>query len=403
MAKAKNKRRADGLYSVQLTIGTNPNGTPKRKTFYGHTMKEVEAKRAAYEERLRRGTLAANEKATFEEVARAWLIYKQGQLGTSASSIKRFKRYASIVDNQLAPLLPRQVKELKPADLDMILAAYAQQGKAKKTLKEFRQTARQIIDYAMENDIVFRNVFAKVKLPAAPEQEREALTDEQRALVTAHWEGHRAGVGALIMLYCGLRRGELIPLTWKDIDLDKKTITVNKSASTASNTFTVKPGAKTEAGCRVVDIPDCILPALTRAKAAAGGFLVMPGADGAMLSGTGYTRLWESYMHYLNLCAGGRDKVRTKNENGKAAFTPAIQAMEPFTAHQLRHTYATMLYDAGVDPKSAQRLMGHASLEMTLKIYTHLSQRKKADSIGKLNAYLGDQDGGLKNEAVKMQ
>lgn len=403
MAKAKNKRRADGLYSVQITIGTNPSGSPKRKTFYGHTMKEAEAKRAAYEERLRKGTLAANEKATFEEVARAWLIYKQGQLGTSASSIKRFKRYASIVENQLAPLLPRQVKELKPADLDMILAAYAQQGKAKKTLKEFRQTARQIIDYAMENDIVFRNVFAKVKLPAAPEQEREALTDEQRALVTAHWEGHRAGVGALIMLYCGLRRGELIPLTWKDIDLDKKTITVNKSASTASNTFTVKPGAKTEAGCRVVDIPDCILPALTRAKAAAGGFLVMPGADGAMLSGTGYTRLWESYMHYLNLCAGGRDKVRTKNENGKAAFTPAIRAMEPFTAHQLRHTYATMLYDAGVDPKSAQRLMGHASLEMTLKIYTHLSQRKKADSIGKLNAYLGDQDGGLKNEAVKMQ
>ena len=122
-----------------------------------------------------------------------------------------------------------------------------------------------------------------------------------------------------------------------------------------------------------------------------------------MLSGTGYTRLWESYMHYLNLCAGGRDKVRMKNENGKAAFTPAIQAMEPFTAHQLRHTYATMLYDAGVDPKSAQRLMGHASLEMTLKIYTHLSQRKKADSIGKLNAYLGDQDVGLKNEAVKTQ
>ena len=61
MAKAKNKRRADGLYSVQLTIGTNPNGTPKRKTFYGHTVKEAEGKRAEYEEKLRHGTLAANE------------------------------------------------------------------------------------------------------------------------------------------------------------------------------------------------------------------------------------------------------------------------------------------------------------------------------------------------------
>ena len=50
-----------------------------------------------------------------------------------------------------------------------------------------------------------------------------------------------------------------------------------------------------------------------------------------------------------------------------------------------------MLYDAGVDAKSAQTLMGHASLEMTLKICTHLSQRKKADSIGKLNDYLNGQ------------
>lgn len=205
------------------------------------------------------------------------------------------------------------------------------------------------------------------------------------------------------MLYCGLRRGELIPLTWKDIDLDKKTITVNKSASTASNIFTVKPGAKTAAGCRAVDIPDCIIPALRQAKASAESLLVLPGAEGGLLTNQGWKRLWDSYTHYLNLCAGGRDKVRTKNENGKAAFTPAIQAVEPFTAHQLRHTYATMLYDAGVDPKSAQRLMGHASLEMTLKIYTHLSQRKKADSIGKLNAYLGEQTDRLKNEAVKMQ
>ena len=50
-----------------------------------------------------------------------------------------------------------------------------------------------------------------------------------------------------------------------------------------------------------------------------------------------------------------------------------------------------MLYDAGVDAKSAQALMGHASLEMTLKIYTHLSQRKKTDSIGKLNDFLNGQ------------
>lgn len=377
MAKAKNKKRADGLYKVSLTIGTNENGTPKRTYFYGHTVKEAEGKRAEYQESLRRGTLAANEKATFRDVAAAWLVYKRGQLGEKG--LKQFTRYQSIVDNQLKPLHSRRVKELKPADLDMILSEYAQEGKAKKTLIYYKQTASQVMDYAIENDLAFRNVFAKVKIPAAPETERKPLTDEQVRLVAEHWEGHRAGVGALLMLYCGLRRGELIPLTWADIDLEHKALTVNKSVHTVSNTFIVKQGAKTAAGERVVDIPDCIIPALTRAKATRGGFLVFPGADGQMLTSEGYKRLWESYMHYLNICAGGRDRSRSN---------PKIVAMEPFTAHQLRHTYATMLYDADVDPKSAQRLMGHSSLEMTLKIYTHLSQRKKADSIGKLNDFL---------------
>ena len=386
MAKAKNKKRADGLYKVSLTIGMNENGIPKREYFYGHTMKEAEAKKAKRKEEIDHGMMSSPEKVTFGEVASIWLKKKCTDLGEKGR--KQFLRYESIVYNQLKPLLVRKVKGLKPADLDMILSEYAQKGQAKKTLVYYKQTASQIMDYAMENDIVIRNVFAKVKIPAAPETERKPLTDEQVHLVTEHWEGHRAGVGALIMLYCGLRRGELIPLTWADIDLEHKALTVNKSAHTVSNKFIVKQGAKTAAGERVVDIPDRIIPALIHAKATQGGFLVFPGADGQMLTSEGYKRLWESYMHYLNIKAGGRDRSRSN---------PKIVAMEPFTAHQLRHTYATMLYDAGVDAKSAQALMGHASLEMTLKIYTHLSQRKKADSIGKLNDYLNGQKVGNGN------
>ena len=77
----------------------------------------------------------------------------------------------------------------------------------------YKQAASQVMDYAIENDLAFRNVFAKVKIPAAPETERKPLTDEQVRLVTDNWQGHRAGVGALIMLYCGLRRGQL---DWPD-------------------------------------------------------------------------------------------------------------------------------------------------------------------------------------------
>ena len=109
---------------------------------------------------------------------------------------------------------------------------------------------------------------------------------------------------------------------------------------------------------------------------------------GDIMSAQAYSEAWKSYMHYLNICAGGRDKVRTKNENGKVCFIPAVQAMEPFTAHQLRHSYATMLYDADVDVKTAQKLLGHADFSVTMKIYSHLSAEKESAGIEKLNQHV---------------
>lgn len=185
------------------------------------------------------------------------------------------------------------------------------------------------------------------------------------------------GRAALIMLFCGLRRGELLALTWNDIDLVKREITINKAVNYVSNTPQLK-GPKSEAGKRVVPIPDAIIPALTRPRSSS--LMVCPSAEtGEVMTGTAYKRAWESYLHYLNIRAGGRDASRSR---------PPIRAMEPFTAHQLRHTYATMLYDAGVDVLTAQRLLGHGSVKTTMEVYTHLSEKKEQHSIAALNALI---------------
>lgn len=93
-----------------------------------------------------------------------------------------------------------------------------------------------------------------------------------------------------------------------------------------------------------------------------------------------YHTAWNSFLHFLNIKAGGRDRSR---------INPKVQAMEPFTAHQLRHTYATMLYDAGVDVKSAQKFLGHSDIQVTLKIYTHLSDSKEQAAVDALNQHFG--------------
>ncbi|MBR0205169.1 MAG: site-specific integrase [Clostridia bacterium] len=228
-------------------------------------------------------------------------------------------------------------------------------------------------------EVNYRNVFEKIKAPHVEAEERQPITEEQRELILNTWEGHRMGVPALIMLYCGLRRGEMLALLWSDIDFKAKTLSVSKSADMPTNATTVKK-PKTKAGTRIVPIPDAILPALQKARREAISMYVCPAVNtGDIMSAQAYSEAWKSYMHYLNIEAGGRDRSRSN---------PKVVAMESFTAHQLRHSYATMLYDADVDVKTAQKLLGHADFSVTMKIYTHLSAEKETAGIEKLNEHL---------------
>ncbi len=80
--------------------------------------------------------------------------------------------------------------------------------------------------------------------------------------------------------------------------------------------------------------------------------------------------------------------VRLKKAKSKYDPNKGQMVIKPFTIHQLRHTYATMLYNADVDLLTAQYLLGHDDAKTTLSIYTHLTNTQKARSIEKLNIYL---------------
>ena len=87
--------------------------------------------------------------------------------------------------------------------------------------------ASSILDYAMDNDLIFRNVFHKVKVPKRAAANRQPITEAQKDLIMRTWRGHRMGVPALLLMFTGMRRGDLVALTWKDIDLKNKTINVD--------------------------------------------------------------------------------------------------------------------------------------------------------------------------------
>ena len=235
------------------------------------------------------------------------------------------------------------------------------------------------MNFAMDNDLVYRNVFARVSVPKRGKAERLPITEEQKNLILRSWKGHRMGVAVLVMLYCGLRRGEIVALTWSDVDFDAMTISVTKAASFGQNQPKIKQ-PKTAAGKRIVPFPAQLLPIFREAKQNK-SIYVCPAADGSMMTNTAWTTSWNSYMHYLNIQAGGRDASRSH---------PKVIAIDRFTAHQLRHTYATMLYDAGVDVKTAQDFLGHADPSVTMNIYTHLSAKKKEKALDALHQHFAE-------------
>ena len=284
-----------------------------------------------------------------------------------------------MIDKHLKSLHHIELKKLKPLHLQAVLKEMYDNGLSDNMMRDAKIIASAVLNFAMDNDLLFRNVFARVSVPKRGKAERLPITEEQKNLILRTWRGHRMGVAVLVMLYCGLRRGEIVALTWNDVDFEAMTISVTKAATFGQNQAKIKQ-PKTEAGKRIVPFPVQLLPIFKEAKRNS-SIYVCPAADGSMMTNTAWTTSWNSYMHYLNIQAGGRDASRSH---------PKVVAMDRFTAHQLRHTYATMLYDAGVDVKTAQDFLGHADPTVTMNIYTHLSSQKKEKAILALQQHFTD-------------
>lgn len=271
-----------------------------------------------------------------------------------------------------------KVKNLTKFDLQTLINKMRDDGYSTSTMKKVRDIAVQIMAVAVDKKIIVSNPFKGVIVPEVPKKERRALSDNEIALISQTWQGHRLGYAALTMLYCGIRRGELLALDWKDIDFENRILHITKAVIFNKNQPIIKQ-PKSKAGIRDIPIPDFLIKIYKSIPKESPAFLTT--AQGERMTGTAYKRAWDSYENYLNTQAGGISAV---GGNTKCVVIDHI------TAHMLRHTYASLLYEAGVDVKSAQRFLGHSDIETTLEIYTHLTRRKEAEAVKSINSHFED-------------
>ena len=385
MAKNSLQKRTDGRYKKTIHIGKDSEGKRLYKTVYGKTQKEVEKKAAELRSQLDKGLDLFSQRDTFSLWVDKYLKSKEATVGArTLMCIKSSLKH-------LSPIYDLELAKIKPQHIEDILYDLASGYKplSKKTLTDIRNNAFGVFRLAIKNRIIDFNPASVVDVPrGATREKREALTDEQIKWILE--TDHNAKTAAMIMLYAGLRRGELIALTWTDIDLKQGTIRINKAAEFINNKPHIKPMTKTKAGMRLISIPKILTDYLKNLDRKS---TVVCTLDGELMTEGAWRRMWESYMNLLNERYGNFGIDRTtlkKNGERKSRFAPGglPQRIEIFTPHQLRHTYASMLYKAGVDVLTAKDQLGHSDIKTTLNIYTHLDSIYKLHSMEKLNDYL---------------
>ena len=383
---SKLKLRPDGRYQMNVYLGFK-DGKEVYKTVYGQTQKEAKAKADQLRKSLKKGLDILAESDTFGAWADAWLEIKKSAVSNSQYiSCRGYLKH-------LEPLYPAKITQIRTADLQRLFVSISIENSSKtgrplsgKTMKEIKAACAQVFRMAIHNRVIDYNPCEAVVLPhSRPAEKRRALTDEEQSWIIN--TPHRAQTAAMIMMLAGLRRGEVIPLTWNDIDFKNNTIDVNKSVEFIDGRPHIKPTGKTKSSLRTVNIPQMLSKFLYEEKKKSSSILVCPSASGQLLSDSGWKSLWNSYITELNFkygdFSGDIDKPKSKFQPGGVPMR-----IPNITAHWLRHTYATLLYLSGVDVLTAKEQLGHADIQTTLNIYTHLDSVYKRKQVSKLDEYL---------------
>ena len=283
----------------------------------------------------------------------------------------------------------RQLRSITQSDVASLLLA--RKGLSQGAINDTYTTFHQIFRAALGDRIIQYDPMADLEKPEGPSGSHRALEDWEKHLILNSWQAHRGGFYAISLLFTGMRRGEACALRWEDVDFDANVIRIHEALSFDKGK-SVRGKTKTEAGERIIPILPPFRPILESFRQPSGP--VFLSAHGKELNESSCRCLWESFRYYLAVKMCGIDKRYVEKENKKAMLkNPELYDLNhpkyewrdiDIQMHDMRHTYCTMLFDAGVDVKTAQALMGHASINVTMRIYTHLSNTRKQVSLKRL-------------------
>lgn len=352
------------------------------RDIYDVTVKGLEAKIKAIINELDHGI--SNNKECFETFLCDWL-FDVHFVDIKPSTKERYEGvYRNYIKDSMLSSI--KIKDLTSKDIQNYYNDLIKKGKTVNSIKNLNKIIAPCIRYAYNNDKIIKDFSKSVVLPKEDEEKKLSKInevqpfslEEQKKFIDVI-EGHDLEVLLITALNTGLRQGELLALTWDDINFDNNTIRVNKTVKYISDVSKEGRGnsgitvqtPKSEASNRTISIPDLLTKRLKKYN--------LQQKELQLKMANLYI---DNRLVFCNIYGGFLDSSNVRKRFKKILVNNGFKDRK---FHDLRHTYATRLFELKEEPKTVQSLLGHSNISITLDIYTHVLDSMKEKVATKLN------------------
>ncbi|MCH1959695.1 site-specific integrase [Romboutsia hominis] len=281
--------------------------------------------------------------------------------------------YKSAIENHIKPELGiYKLKSLTPAKLQEFFNKKHMDGMAKQSLTKYKGILSLSLKMAVyPYQLIKESPLTYIKLPKSNKikKDKKILSlDELEIILSKFPFGHRFHIPLQIAFHTGLRASEVCGLTWNNIDLENKTLTVEKILLTKNSSNFEFTSPKTTNSSRTIHIGDTLCNLLKKNKEWQ--------EENELKYGKFYNHSNKNYV-----CLDENGNFINTNKFKYLSYVVNKNLNIPFNFHMLRHTHATLLFENGANPKDIQERLGHSRIDVTLNTYSHVTKKLKNETV----------------------
>ena len=356
------RKRPDGTWEARVTVGIMADGKQKRKSLYGKTRQEVSVKMTDLMNSLQKGLITNPTEVTLSEWLDTYMLkYKKPYVKPPT-----YVTYTVKVENHIKPAIGRyKLKTLRQDIIQDFVGYLTTKGLAPATVVAIYKLLHNALERAVDAGFIARNVSDRVQLPKVPKPKIKALSKEEQAVFVEKAKETYMGDMYIFDLCTGMRLGELLGLTWEDVDWDNQQWHINWTISKVIDPDNPEDrwhldfgSPKTEASKRTIPLHQTAIKLLLDVKERQ--------EKNKVAAGAAYE---DNDLVFCTKLGRPQDPINMRRTFYRICDKAELTGFHP---HCLRHTFASRGVEEKVDVRVMQRFLGHANIQETVNTYTHI-------------------------------